>query len=60
MPDWAQLVSKLNPVAYLIKVMRMIILKGSTLRDVAADLGIVATLAVVLNAMAIFNYRKTS
>jgi ABC-2 type transport system permease protein len=60
MPEWAQLISKLNPVTYLIDVMRMIILKGSGLRDILGHLGIVALFAIVLNTWAVLNYRKTS
>jgi ABC-2 type transporter. len=31
MPVWAQMFTKINPVAYFIEVMRMVVLKGSTL-----------------------------
>lgn len=60
MPAWAQAVSRLNPVTYLIEVMRMVVLKGSTLRDVLLNLGVVALLAVVFNVWAVINYKKTS
>ena len=38
MPGWAQMISRLNPVSYLISVMRMVMLKGSNLKDIAAHL----------------------
>ncbi|CAN5454519.1 ABC transporter permease [soil metagenome] len=60
MPAWAQIVSKLNPVSYLINVMRMIILKGSGLMDVISQLATIAIFAIVLNILAILNYRKIS
>ncbi|MEO6233065.1 MAG: ABC transporter permease [Ferruginibacter sp.] len=60
MPGWAQTVSKLNPVTYLINVMRMIILKGSGLMDVISQLATIAIFAIVLNILAILNYRKIS
>ncbi len=60
MPGWAQMVTKFNPVSYLIDVMRMIILKGSGLKDVLPQLGIVALFAVVLNGWAVVNYKKTT
>jgi len=60
MPGWAQIVARFNPVSYLIAVMRMIILKGSGLRDVLPHIAVVSLFAVVLNAAAILNYRKTS
>lgn len=60
MPGWAKFISGLNPVSYLISVMRMIILKGSGLRDVLPHLGIVALFALVLNTWAVLNYKKTT
>jgi ABC-2 type transport system permease protein len=60
MPEWAKVISKLSPVTYLISVMRMVILKGSGLKDILGHLGIVALFAIVLNAWAILNYKKTS
>src|SRR5690606_14530938 len=59
MSEWAKAVAALNPVKYLIEVMRMVILKGSEFRDVVGHLGIVGTFAVVLNTLAVLNYRKT-
>lgn len=60
MPAWARVISRLNPVSYLIQVMRMIILKGSSLRDILPHLGAIALFAAVLNSWAVLNYRKTS
>lgn len=60
MPDWARWMSNGIPVTHFIKVVRLIVLKGSGLSDVAAELGYLGIFAVVLNALAIWNYRKTS
>ncbi|MEO8569815.1 MAG: ABC transporter permease [Ginsengibacter sp.] len=60
MPDWAQVVTKFNPVAYLIDVMRMVILKGSGFADIKNQLLIISAFAIVLNSWAILNYKKTS
>lgn len=60
MPDWAQIISKLNPVTYLISVMRMVVLKGSGITDILGHLGITLVFAVVLNVWAVLNYKKTS
>lgn len=60
MPEWAKVVTKFNPVSYLIRVMRMVILKGSDVMDVLQQLGIIGVFAVVLNSIAILNYRKTN
>ena len=60
MPEWAKIISRLNPVTYLIDVMRMVMLKGSGLMDVLGHLFIVALFAVILNTWAVLNYKKTS
>lgn len=60
MPDWAEVVTKFNPVAYLIDVMRMVILKGSGFADIKNQLLIISAFAIVLNSWAVWNYKKTS
>jgi ABC-2 type transport system permease protein len=60
MPDWAKIISKCNPVSYLIEVMRMVILKGSGLKDVLPHLGIVSLFAIGLNTWAVASYKKTN
>lgn len=60
MPEWAQIFTKFNPVAYFIEVMRMVVLKGSSLYDIRNHLGIVFIFGVVLNSFAVWNYRKRS
>lgn len=60
MPGWAKAATKFNPVSYLIEVMRMIILKGSTTKDILMQSGVIALFAIVLNTLAVMNYRKTS
>ena len=58
MPAWAQSFTKFNPVSYFIEVMRMVVLKGSTLYDIRYHLLIVAAFGVFLNTWAVINYRK--
>jgi ABC-2 type transport system permease protein len=60
MPHWAQILNKLNPVQYIIKVTQLVMLKGSGFKDIAGEMLVVATMAIVLNTAAILNYRKTS
>lgn len=60
MPEWAQWITKFNPVSYFIEVMRMVVLKGSSLADIKNQLGIMAVFAVVLNSWAVISYRKRS
>lgn len=58
MPVWAQWFTKFNPVTYFIEVIRLVILKGSSLADIAPQIGIILIFAVVLNTWAVINYRK--
>ena len=60
MPEWAQWFTKINPVAYFIDVMRMVVLKGSTLYEIRHHIFAILGLGVVLNSLAIWNYRKRS
>lgn len=60
MPGWAKLISQLNPVSYLIDVMRMVMLKGSGFQDISGHIMIVALFAIGLNTWAVINYKKTS
>jgi ABC-2 type transport system permease protein len=58
MPLWAQYFTKINPVSYFIDVMRMVVLKGSTLYDIRYHMLWVFLFAIVLNTIAVLNYRK--
>jgi ABC-2 type transport system permease protein len=40
--------------------MRMVVLKGSTFRDIVPHLIAVFVLGVILNTWAVLNYRKTT
>jgi ABC-2 type transport system permease protein len=60
MPVWAKAIARLNPVSYMIDVMRMIILKGSGFTDIQFHLLKVAGFAVLLNVWAVLKYRKTT
>jgi ABC-2 type transport system permease protein len=58
MPQWAQWITRFNPVAYFIEVMRMVVLKGSNLSDISRNIFVVLGFAVVLNTWAVISYRK--
>jgi ABC-2 type transport system permease protein len=60
MPDWAQAITKANPVSYFIEVIRMVVLKGSSLADIKYQLLTILGFAVVLNGWAVVNYHKRS
>src|SRR4029079_6493426 len=38
MPAWSQVITKFNPVSYFIEVIRMVVLKGSSLGDIRYQL----------------------
>lgn len=60
MPHWAQNLNLVNPIAYFIRVNRMILLKGSGFTDLHFDFLIMAIMAISLTALATWRYRKTS
>ncbi|WP_337872414.1 ABC transporter permease [Ignavibacterium sp.] len=59
MPDWAQYLTYINPVRYLIEAMRMLVLKGSSFWDLRFHFLIVTGFAIVFNGLAIWKYKKT-
>jgi ABC-2 type transport system permease protein len=60
MPDWAQAVSRLSPLRYLIEVMRLVYLKGSGIADLLPRLTALLAFAVFFNGWAVLSYRKKS
>ncbi len=60
MPEWAQWITRFNPVSYFIEVMRMVVLKGSGLADLKNHFLAMGGFAVVLNGWAVFSYKKRS
>ncbi|WP_439882714.1 ABC transporter permease [Pontibacter sp. MBLB2868] len=58
MPEWAQWITRLNPVAYFIDVIRLVVLKGAGLADIKRQIVIILGFAVVLNSWAVLSYRK--
>lgn len=60
MPEWAKWITRFNPVAYFIEVMRMVVLKGSGLADIKQHLLIISGFALFFNGWAVFSYRKRS
>lgn len=60
MPEWAKVISQLNPTSYLIEVIRMVVLKGSGFKDITPHILKLGIFAIVLNAWAVLNYKKAS
>ncbi|WP_304233443.1 ABC transporter permease [Jiulongibacter sediminis] len=60
MPNWAQWLTKINPPAYFIEVIRAVYIKGSTFKDLLPDFGMMIAFAIGFNWLAVRNYRKRS
>lgn len=60
MPEWARWITRFNPVSYFIEVMRMVVLKGSSLADIRYHLLTMLGFAVFFNLWAVLSYHKRS
>ena len=59
MPEWAQIANRVNPISYFMKIMRMIVLKGSGFFDLIEELISLLILGTIFLSLAIWRYRKT-
>lgn len=59
MPDWAQTIDRVNPIFYFMKVMRMVVLKGSGFFDLIEEFISLSIIGVTFLSLAIWRYRKT-
>lgn len=60
MPFWAQKVNVINPLAYFMKINRMVLLKGSGMADIWYEVLVMTLFAVGLLFLAKWKYKKTS
>ena len=60
MPNWAQAIVETFPPSHFIKIMRMVVLKGSGFSDIGYHLAAMAVIGLFLNTWAVLNYRKTT
>jgi ABC-2 type transport system permease protein len=60
MPEWAQKLNYINPIAYFMRIIRMILLKGSGLQDILYDFGFLGIYAVMTLSLATWRYRKVA
>ncbi len=60
MPGWAQVITEFNPVKYFVQVVRMVMLKGSSLADISPQLIKLGVYAVLINGLAVWSYKKVS
>ncbi len=60
MPDWAQSISRGNPVAYLIEIIRRVLLKGAAAGDIAQQLWVLSGMAGGVLLLAGLRQRKST
>lgn len=60
MPDWAKMINIINPIAYFIEIIRMIMLKGSGLANIVHQVVALVIYAVVALSVAIWRYKKVA
>ena len=60
MPEWAQIANYLNPMAHFSKVIRMVLLKGSSLMDISREIYIMLAMGITINLLAVWRYKKTN
>jgi len=60
MPQWARALNVVNPIAYFIKFMRLVLLKGSSFADVSHLIASISIYALFMISLATWRYRKVS
>ncbi|MDR2948931.1 MAG: ABC transporter permease [Prevotella sp.] len=60
MPEWAQVITRFNPLRYFIEVMRMVYLKGSAIAELTTQIFALIGFALLFNIWAVISYRKTN
>ncbi len=60
MPAWARVITKFNPLAHLVEIMRRVLLKGAGFSDVAEQFKALLAMAVALMALSVWRYRKST
>ncbi|NJK85001.1 MAG: ABC transporter permease [Bacteroidales bacterium] len=60
MPIWAQKINVLNPFAYFMRVIRMILIKGSGFGEVYMEFVSIFIFGIIVISMALWRYRKVT
>jgi ABC-2 type transport system permease protein len=58
MPEWAKMLNNINPVAYFMGIIKLIILKGGTLYNVRIELISLSVFALIINAIVMKFYKR--
>jgi ABC-2 type transport system permease protein len=60
MPVWAQKLDRINPIAYFIRIMRMVMLKGSGFHDIRESFFSLVVYMLSIISFAVWRYRKVT
>jgi ABC-2 type transport system permease protein len=60
MPLWAQKINIINPTAYLMDMLRRIILKGATFADIRPQFTAIVIFGICANSLMFWRYKKVS
>jgi len=59
MPDWAQVIGEVLPLTHFLRIVRGILLKGSTLAEIVPHMWPLAVILAVVSAVALKRYQRT-
>jgi ABC-2 type transport system permease protein len=59
MPQWAQMLGEILPLTHFLRIVRGILLKGSGLAEILAELGAIALFMFIAGILALKRYRQT-
>src|SRR5688572_15487520 len=59
MPGWAQTIGEALPLTHFLRIVRGILLKGSGIAEIAAELAAIAAFLLFAGAVALRRYRQT-
>jgi ABC-2 type transport system permease protein len=59
MPNWAQWIGEFLPLTHYLRIVRAIMLKGSTFADLRFDMLALAALMLVAMTIAVTRFRRT-
>ena len=60
MPHWAQIVNEANPVYHFMRIMRMVVLKGSGFSNLTHEFAALCIIGATFLTLAVWRYRKTA
>jgi ABC-2 type transport system permease protein len=59
MPEWARVIGEFLPLTHFLRIVRSIMLKGSTIADMQFDTAALAGLMLLAMAVAVTRFRRT-